>query len=261
MIHWRTHFFPAVAAVLLAGLPLYPQTPPLQQPAAPAPPKPLPAFYRNLIVIDPAHGGNDSGAHLSNSTSEKETTLAFAQRLKPALVAQGFTVITTRDSDPSDELTTDQRAGTSNHARPLACIVLHAAPAGSGIHIFSSSLPAESVSPGRALPWNKAQAPVLPMSLRLANEIGLALNATNLPAQLFRASVPPLDNLTCSAIAIELAPLKSASGSSTPATDTSYQQRAVNAIAAGIASFRTHNAPPPSPATSPATAPRPGATP
>ena len=214
------------------------------QPAPP--PKPLPAFYRNLIVLDPAHGGRDNGAQLSNSSVEKDVTLAFAQRLRPALIAQGFTVVTTRDSDPSDELTTDQRAGTANHVRPLACIVIHAAATGSGVHIVSSPLqPVDTKTYGRALAWNKAQASVVAMSLRLANEAGLMLEAAHLPVLMIRASVPPVDNLTCPAIAVELAPLKQSSSKETLATDPGYQQRVAAAIAEGVASFRTHNAPPP----------------
>ncbi|RZU40072.1 N-acetylmuramoyl-L-alanine amidase [Edaphobacter modestus] len=229
---------------------------PAMQPAAP--PKPPPAFYRNLIVLDAAHGGRDNGAQLSSSAVEKDVTLAFAQKLRPALTAQGFTVVVTRDSDPPEELTTDQRAGTANHVRPLACLVIHAAATGSGVHLVSSSLPesvAKSTS-GRALVWNKAQAPVVGMSLRLANEVGLTIDAAQLPVLLLRASVPPLDNLVCPAIAIELAPLKTSSGTSTAATDSGYQQRAATAIAAGLASFRNHNAPAP-PAT-PGLLPRPG---
>lgn len=249
VIHQRNHLPAAVAAVLLTASPLASQAPP----AAPSPPKPQPALYRNLIVLDPAHGGRDKGAQLSASAAEKDVTLAFAQRLRPALVAQGFTVVSTRDSDPPDELETDQRAGMANHNRPLACIVLHAAPAGSGVHIVTSSLPASGPSAGRALTWNKAQAPAIAMSTRLANEVGLALDAAHLPVLMLRASVPPLDNLICPAIAVELAPLENTSKNATSAADTAYQQRAINAIAAGVASFRTHNAPPPTPAPAPRT--------
>lgn len=218
------------------------------QPTSP-PPKPSPAFYRNLIVLDPAHGGRDNGARLSNSAVEKEITLAFAQKLRPALVAQGFTVIATRDSEPSEELTTDQRAGTTNHIRPLACVVIHATAVGSGIHVVSSSLKQSDAksSAGRAIVWNSAQAPTIAMSLRLANEVGLAMEAAHLPVLLLRASIPPLDNLTCPAVAIELAPLQQASGKGTPVFDSGYQQRAAIALAQALASFRAHNAPSPVP--------------
>jgi N-acetylmuramoyl-L-alanine amidase len=78
------------------------------------------------------------------------------------------------------------------------------------------------------------------MSLRLANEIGLALESAHLPVVLLRASVPPIDNLICPAVAIELAP-----SSDTPVTDAAYQQHIAEAVADALASFRTHNAPPP----------------
>lgn len=234
-----------------------PATPAVAAPPRPAPPKPLPAFFRNLIVVDPAHGGPDAGAQLANSAAEKNVTLTFAQRLRPALAAQGFTVAMTRDSDPANELPTDQRAGIANHDRPLACIVIHASSTGTGVHLISSSLAEGNASLNRVLPWDQAQAAVLPMSLRLANEVGLALDGAHIPVLLLRASVPPIDNLICPAVAIEIAPLKS-SGNPTAPSDVSYQQRVINAIATGLASFRTHNAQAP---TAPGTDSHAGATP
>jgi N-acetylmuramoyl-L-alanine amidase len=96
------------------------------------------------------------------------------------------------------------------------------------------------------------------MSLRLANEVGLTIDAAHLPVLLLRASVPPVDNLICPAIAVELGPLKTASGKATLVSDSSYQQRVAAAIASGLASFRTHNAPPPPSA--PGSGVRPGVT-
>lgn len=216
---------------------------PQVQVAAPVLPRTLPNFYRNLIVIDPAHGGPDRGAQLPDGLAEKAVTLAFAQRLRPALVAQGFTVVSTRDSDPTEELDTDQRAGVANHTRPLACLLLHATESGSGIHLATSAL-----EPGqdgaRVVHWADAQSGSIAMSLRLSNEIGLALMNARLPAVLLRASVPPVDNLTCAATVIEISPLP-ADGGRTKVSDAAYQQRVAEAIAQGLASFRTHNAPAP----------------
>ncbi len=215
------------------------------QPTQPALPKPLPGFYRNLIVVDPAHGGPDAGARLADNAVEKSVTLTFAQRLRPALQGQGFTVTSTRDSDPSDLLSTDQRAGVANHDRPLVCLVLHATSTGSGVHIVSSALEPAAES-SRALRWNEAQSATIPLSLKLANEVGLALTNAHLSVNLLRASVPPIDNLICPAVLIEIAPLAPQGGSRTPVTDAAYQQRVAEAIALGLASFRTHNAPAPS---------------
>ncbi|MEG9438314.1 N-acetylmuramoyl-L-alanine amidase [Edaphobacter sp. HDX4] len=240
--------------LLTAGGALSAQTPAAPQPSAgsnavehtaPAPPKPPPAFYRNLIVLDPAHGGPDSGAQLSSSAAEKDVTLSFAQKLRPALAAQGFTVMSTRDSDPSDELTTDVRAGIANHVRPLACVILHATAAGSGIHIVTSTLTEpDSKSVSHAPRWNEAQETAIGMSIKLANEIGLSLQENHIPVLLLRSSVPPIDNLICPAVAVEVAPMQS-TGKATPASDSAYQQRIATSVSAGIASFRTHNAPAP----------------
>ena len=221
---------------------------PQAAPAAPIAPKPAPAFYRNLILLDPAHGGPDAGAQLPDNVTEKNVTLAIAQRLRPALAAKGFTVISTRDSDSGAPLSNDQRAGTANHVRPLACILLHATATGTGIHVASSSLtpPGDAASPSHVLSWGTAQAQTVPMSLRLANEIGLAISNAHLPVVLLRASVPPIDNLICPAVAVELAPLVPSSGNPSPVTDPAYQQRVIDAITAALASFRTHNAPQPS---------------
>lgn len=249
----RLFILKAATALLLSVASGVSQTPaPAQatasqaQPAPPMLPKQLPSFYRNLIMIDPAHGGSDGGAQLADGAVEKDVTLTFAQRLRPLLVAQGFTVVSTRDSDPADILAADQRAGTANHTRPLACLLLHAAASGSGVHVATSSLEPAGDGPPRVLRWNNAQAGTLAVSLRLANEVGLALSNAHLPVVLLRASVPPIDSLACAAVVLEIAPLTPAEGSRLAVTDAAYQQRVAEATAQGLASFRTHNAPPPS---------------
>lgn len=52
-----------------------------------------------IIVIDPGHGGSDTGAIGSNNTFEKQVTLTVAQELRKLLVTGGATVIMTRTSD------------------------------------------------------------------------------------------------------------------------------------------------------------------
>lgn len=55
---------------------------------------------RPLVVIDPGHGGIDSGAETPGGTKEKEVVLAFAVRLQELLVASGrFDVALTREDD------------------------------------------------------------------------------------------------------------------------------------------------------------------
>jgi N-acetylmuramoyl-L-alanine amidase len=209
---------------------------PAQQPAS-----------RTLIFLDPAHGGPDTGAHLPNNLLEKDITLAFAARLRSALGASGFSVISTRDTDPVALLTTDQRAEIGNHARPAACLILHASSSGAGVHVITSALPSvsESEEPRAAIPWDTAQAAFIPQSLSLANEIGLSLERAKLPVILSHASLRPVDNLTCPAVAIEIAPLTVADNNPTPVNDAGYQAKVAKAIAAALVSWRNHNAPAP----------------
>ncbi len=208
-------------------------------------PKPAPALYRNLIFLDPAHGGADTGASLPNNLLEKDITLALASRIKTLLTAAGFTVITSHETDT--DLTTYQRAEIANHARPAVCLVLHATSTGTGVHIITSALtPASNpTATPRILPWDTAQTYTLPQSLRVANQIGLAFVDAKLPVLLTRAFVRPLDNLTCPAVAIELAPNPNGSAS-TAVSDPTYQQQAAQAIATALTTWRTRNAPPPS---------------
>lgn len=64
------------------------------KPGAAEPPKPF------TIVIDPGHGGIDSGAEGVSGTLEKTITLSFARELKAKLEQGGrFAVHLTRDSD------------------------------------------------------------------------------------------------------------------------------------------------------------------
>jgi N-acetylmuramoyl-L-alanine amidase len=207
-----------------------------------------PTINRNLVVLDPAHGGPDAGAPLAGSASEKDVTLALAIRLRAALGAAGFTVQSTRDSDLPAGLTPDQRADILNRTHPLACIVLHATGAGSGVHIYTSALPAATPQPSTTtappafvpIPWGEAQAASIQDSTELAAELSSALASANLPATSGRAALRPLDNLTCPAVAVELAPLLAPGADPTPVTDPDYQQRIAATLATALRAVRDH---------------------
>lgn len=60
----------------------------------------LPIATRPLVVIDPGHGGIDSGAEAPNGVREKDIVLAFSLRLQELLVESGrFDVALTREDD------------------------------------------------------------------------------------------------------------------------------------------------------------------
>ncbi len=217
-------------------------------------PNQTPALNHNVIFLDPAHGGSDSGALVDSDPNdtllEKDLTLAMASRLKPLLTAAGFVVLTSRDADlPASApiLTSDQRASLANHARPLACLLLHATASGSGVHLATSTLPLppdfDAISPPAAIPWDSAQSAYLAQSRRLANQIGLSLVHARIPTLIGLTSVRPIDNLTCPALTLELAPLKTTGADPTPLSDSNYQQNVAQAVATALIAWRTQNDP------------------
>ncbi len=59
-----------------------------------------PSGEKPIVVLDPGHGGVDSGAKSANGVLEKDVVLAFAKRLRQKLEASGrYQVHMTRDDD------------------------------------------------------------------------------------------------------------------------------------------------------------------
>jgi N-acetylmuramoyl-L-alanine amidase len=199
-----------------------------QQPA----PQPSQGF---VIVLDPAHGGSDSGAKISPALEEKSITLQMAAHLRALLQARGFSVVMTRTGDTNPDAAA--RAGVANHAQAAACLILHATASGVGVHLFTSSLAAASRT---AVPaWDTAQAGYVDASIRLSSDIDAALTPTGIPVIVGRTFLQPLDNLTCPAVAIELAPQQSGSVTrGETLDDPHYQTQVLTAIAAALAQWR-----------------------
>jgi N-acetylmuramoyl-L-alanine amidase len=211
-------------AVLAAVLPLT---------AQPAPPAPQARF---VVVLDAAHGGDDTGGRLANNQLEKSFTLDMSVRLRSLLAARGIQVVTTRDSDATVE--PDKRAEIANHAQAQACLSLHASQSGSGLHLFVSSLtPAQ---PERFPAWKTAQAAWVTRSLKLAGVLNSALLHAGMSVTLGRTSLPAVDSMACPAIAVEIAPEQSAGRQTSAALDdTNYQARVAAALAAALVEWRT----------------------
>jgi N-acetylmuramoyl-L-alanine amidase len=200
------------------------------------PAAPLPSVQPHFsVVLDAAHGGNDSGARLEEQLQEKDVVLALSVRLRSMLSARGIPVLTTREADAN--VAPLQRAQVANHAVAAACISLHATATGNGVHLFTSSL-APTV-PSRFLPWQSAQSGYITQSLRLSSEINSAMAHAEVPVSLGRTSIQPLDSFACPAVAVEIAPLAGVQGGSTASlSNSAYQTRIVEAIAAAIQQWR-----------------------
>lgn len=202
---------------------------------------PAPPMNRFVVVLDPAHGGDDSGAELAGpageADAEKDFTLALGVRLRSLLAARGIQVATTRESDLA--LTADQRAQIANHAAAQACLVLHGTAAGTGVHLFLSSLP--PVQPTRFAPWKTAQASWVARSLALAGVLNSALLHAGATVTLGRTALTTVDSMACPAVAVEVAPespAKSPSGKPSGLNDPAYQARIADALVAGLLEWR-----------------------
>jgi len=214
----------AILAALLSCSVAGAQSPPSQPPPT-----------RFTVVLDAAHGGDDAGGRLASGQLEKTATLALSVRLRSLLAARGMTVVTTRESDATVD--PERRAEIANHAKAAACLSLHATESGSGLHIFTSSLP--PTEPGRFIPWKTAQAGWITRSLALAGALNSALLKEGFNITLSRTDLIGVDNMTCPALAIEIAPLRSADGKVTAeADDADYQAHVANTLATALLAWK-----------------------
>ena len=98
---------------VLAGLTLFGTLPALAQAQKP------------VVVIDPAHGGEDTGCIGIDKVVEKDITLAMAKRLKQELNSSGTCrVVLTREGD--ETLSVEQRKKIITDFKPAAVVSIHA---------------------------------------------------------------------------------------------------------------------------------------
>ena len=97
--------------------------PPLPTPAK-RPNEAAKAAYKPIIVIDPGHGGQDTGA-MKNGAIEKDVVLAFAKVLRDKIEKTGrYKVLMTRDTDVFVEL--DERRAFGEKHQAALFIAVHA---------------------------------------------------------------------------------------------------------------------------------------
>lgn len=105
---------------------------PVTAPAAPAAESfPAPQALRPVtlslgvrkVVLDPGHGGTDSGARAAGGVWEKELTLDVARRLRALLQEAAFEAVLTRDADESVSLR--QRTAFANAERGDLFVSIH----------------------------------------------------------------------------------------------------------------------------------------
>jgi N-acetylmuramoyl-L-alanine amidase len=134
-----------------------PQTGTAAPPATATEPPPLielpAAAGLRTVVIDPGHGGDETGAKGPQGLMEKDVTLSVGRRLKAALEARlGVRVLLTRDADRTMSL--DERAALANNNKADLFVSLHAnasmRPSASGAEVFYLSLDEYGAEAARA---------------------------------------------------------------------------------------------------------------
>lgn len=95
--------------------------PPMPRPAV-SPEARARTMYKPVIVIDPGHGGEDSGA-IKHGTIEKDVVLAFSLMLREKLQATGrYKVMMTRSDDTFVELNARREFGERNNAQLFVAV-------------------------------------------------------------------------------------------------------------------------------------------
>jgi N-acetylmuramoyl-L-alanine amidase len=170
-------------------------------------------------VLDPAHGGTDSGARGASGAVEKDIVLQFARTVRAELERQGYRVMMTRndDSNPSH----DDRAAIANSHRDAIFITLHISSTGTVgtartyYYQFPSPLASPASSPalnsGSPPPsglviWDDAQRAYDEASHRLGDvlQAQLAQLFTGSPRASTGAAVRELRSVTAPAVAVEI---------------------------------------------------------
>jgi N-acetylmuramoyl-L-alanine amidase len=211
---------------------------PAQAPAgtAPQPGVAAPRPGLNIVVLDPAHGGTDLGARGTGGVRESEIVLEFAAQVRTSLESQGFQVMQTRQGNENPSF--DDRSAIANAQRGAMFVTLHIASTGlpGTVRVYvMSDLPASDAATG-LIPWDRAQAPFLPLSRKLGDLVQgfLSQRFKGSPGVAQAAAVRQLRTTAAPSIAVEV--------SSVSVEDRGELDRmapgVADAIARGAAAFR-----------------------
>jgi N-acetylmuramoyl-L-alanine amidase len=244
---------------------------PAGQPGLPVPTEPPPVSLFEgpvsgvrTIVIDPGHGGDETGAKGPGGMLEKDVTIAVARQLRAAIEHRlGLRVLLTRDGD--DTVPLDERAALANNNKADLFVSLHAnasvSPVPTGAEVFFLSLDEygerakrEAESDPVALPTfggGERQVELILWEMAQARHLQDSSVLADLVEQQLRARVP------MSARAIQQAPFRVLVGANMPAVlvelgfltnpaeetrlgAAEHQSQLVQALFESIVRFRTY---------------------
>jgi N-acetylmuramoyl-L-alanine amidase len=219
-------------------------TPPVTRPVPPsggafsstAPPQTPPRAGLNIVVLDPAHGGTDTGARGTGGVRESEIVLEFAVKVRRALELQGFQVVQTRLANENPSF--DDRSALANAQTGAVFVSLHISSTGlpgtARVYV-NSELPVGREANG-LIPWDRAQAPFLRLSHKLGDLVqgNLAQQFRGSPGDAQTSAIRQLRTTAAPAIAVEIS-----SVSVENRLDLDRMAPGVaDAIARGVAAFR-----------------------
>jgi len=169
------------------------------------------AEKKHIIVIDPAHGGQDKGIALTDKVAEKDITLAVAQALRKELVKENnLEVVLTRDSDK--EVSLEDRKKNIAKIKPDFVLSLHTnagfAKSAAGFELYYQELNKDLIKEKKTAKGDVRQEKnkYLNDSVRLARIIQENLN-TLFPRKsrgLRRADLPVIEDLFVPAVSVEM---------------------------------------------------------
>jgi N-acetylmuramoyl-L-alanine amidase len=208
-----------------------------------------------MIVLDPGHGGTDSGARGGTGAIEKDIVLLYARFVRGQLERQGFRVALTRNDDSNPSY--DDRAAIANAYRDAIFISLHVSTMGAAgtarvyYYRFGSSpagaraaldtTEAKPAAPRVSLvEWRDAQFPHLDSSHSLADLLQIQL-AEHFPGSPTRAAAVPvreLRSVDTPAVAIEISSVSVAD----PSSLAGFAAPLADSIAHALEAFRSARA-------------------
>lgn len=202
-----------------------------------------------MIVLDPAHGGTDTGARGENGLAEKDIVLQIARAVREQLTRDAYRVLLTRNDDSNPSY--DDRAAMANAYRDAIFVSLHVSSTGAPgtVHAYyeqfatpfapaatSAGVKAAAPPSSGLTSWEDAQRPYVDASHRLADFIqaDLAQSFPGSPIASITAPLRALRSVSAPAVAIEVS---SVSGSTADALNATAGPIAA-AIAHGISALR-----------------------
>lgn len=194
-----------------------------------------------IVVLDPGHGGKDSGGIGCHNIYEKSVVLDIARRVQKRLKAENITVYMTRDSDVFLELYERPDLAAQKNANVFVSIHANKAsnPCANGIETYvmpaagfastTSSKPVKSSYPGNQ---NNTENTILAGMIQ--TELLDKTKATDRGVK--RARFKVLKDATCPAALVEAGFLTSPS-ESTKIITPAYRKKIADGIAVGILNF------------------------